>query len=58
MIITTPKKMFPDSTKFLLDTHIMITDNGSTCDTTPHKTRFVKLRDATEEDSKKPQEKK
>ena len=57
MIITMPKKMFPDSTKFLLDTHIMITDNGATCDTTSNKTGFVKLRDATEEDPKHPQEK-
>ena len=54
MIITMPKKMFPDSTKFLLDTHIMITDNGATCDTTSNKTGFVKLRDATEEDFKQP----
>ena len=49
MIITTPNKMFPYSTKFLLDTHIMIKDNGGKCDTTPHKIGFVKLRDATQD---------
>ena len=57
MIITTPNKMLTDSTKFLLDTHIMITENGATCDTTHQKTGFVKSRYAIEEDSKNPQDK-
>ena len=51
MLVIIPKKMFPGSTKLLLDTNIMIAYTGATCDTTPHKTGFVNLKDTTEEDS-------
>ena len=44
-------KVLPDSTGFLLDTHIMISDTGATCETTLQKTGFVNLKDSTEEDS-------
>ena len=43
-------KVLPDSTRFLLDTHIMIADTGETCDTTIHKKGSANLKDSTEED--------
>ena len=41
-------KVLPDSTRFLLDTHIMIADTGETCDTTLQKKGFVNSKDSTE----------
>ena len=51
MLITIPNNIFPDSTKFLLDTNIIITYTGSICDKTPHKTGFFNLKETAEEDS-------
>ena len=51
MLMTMPKKMLPDSIKFLLDPNIMVVDTGSSCDKTPHNKGFFNLKDATEEAS-------
>ena len=47
ILMTMPKKIFSDSNKLLLDPKIMVADTGAKCDTTPHKTGFFKLKDAT-----------
>ena len=51
ILVTIPKKMLPDSIKFLLDPNIMVVDTGSSCDKTPHNKGFFNLKDATEEAS-------
>ena len=50
MLTKMPNKVLPDSTKFLLDIHIMIVDTRATCDTTLQKKGFVNSKDSTEED--------
>ena len=47
MLMTIPKKMLLYSNKLMLDTNIMITDNGVIYDATPHKKGFLNLKDAT-----------
>ena len=51
MLMTMPNKMFPAITKLMLDSNIMIVYTGATYDTDPHKTGFVSLKYATEEES-------
>ena len=49
MLMKFPKKIFPESAKFLLNPNINIADTVENCYTTPHTTGFVKLKNATEE---------